>query len=308
MKFSTALHKFIEWKKLDVTKGSAKSYLMVLRQFCLFIHDIHVEEVDVNHVIMWFSMMEELGYEKNSFIPRAIALRKFFEFLKMNDYQVLNPGLIPIPAKEHKQPRIATKKEYQLVLSTQPESSNDPRHIRNRALIGLLWDTGARNGELMALNIQDLVVSEKKATIKTEKNRGTRPFRRIYWSESTHISLERWLKKRTYLIEKWLQQGLQIQDGDAVFLSSVSQHRGRRLTNRGVAELLRKASEKVGIETLNAHSFRHHKARDVVEKGGDVSDVANILGHASYLSSKPYLDRYGDSNEKRSKQFLEESL
>jgi len=121
-----------------------------------------------------------------------------------------------------------------------PKDTNDPGHIRNLAFISLLWDTGARNGEVLSLNKGDLDMGRMRAIIKTEKSKGRRPIREIFWTENTNDNIWSWLKKREDLEKK-----MTFQDPDALFLSICSgQHNtsGKRFSTKGVGEMLRRYS------------------------------------------------------------------
>ncbi len=237
----------------------------------------------------YLNLMRDLGWNENGFVGKTIAFHKFFEFSHLMGWKTLDPELIPISHMQHKIPKVITEENYQKVLSAIPEEPNermkwgryDIQSVRNRAIINLLWDTGARNSEICSLNISDLQLSEHKAVIHTEKSRGRRPFREIFWTESTNDDIIRWLAARKKLTIK-------DNDSDALFISVASQHFGYRLNKRGVAWLLQKYSHMVGLPTQNAHSFRHHMGRDIINKGGTNSDVMNILGHSSMQSSMIY--------------------
>jgi site-specific recombinase XerD len=298
MRFLQGLKQYELWKGQKSNSKTIKGYSMMLRQFGVFVHDMEIEEIELKHVLFWFDLMKRYEWDRNSFIPKAIALVGYFRFFKKQGYNVLDPELIPVPDKIHKRPNIATREQYELVLNAIP-NNNDPRSIRNRLFLKMLWDTGARNGELLSLNLVDIDTDNNKAVIKTEKNKGTRPFREIYWTEETGEDLEAWLNKRAEL----LQDRKQV---EALFISATGLKVGKRLTLSGSCEMLRKVSRKAGLDkTLNAHSFRHRKGRYIASSGGGVSDVANVLGHASYLSSKPYLDLWGKDNEDKAREFLD---
>jgi site-specific recombinase XerD len=118
----------------------------------------------------YLNLMKEIGWAHNSFISKCMALKKFFEFCNLRGWRVLNENLIPIPQKEYKIPRVATPEEYKKLLNIIPKNT-DPRNVRNEAIIRLLWDTGARNGEILALDMDDLDLVNNKALIKTEKEK-----------------------------------------------------------------------------------------------------------------------------------------
>lgn len=160
-------------------------------------------------------------------------------------------------------------------------ANNDPRHIRNLAIINLLWDTGARNGEILSLDVRDLQMDRMRAIIRTEKSKGRRSIREIFWTADTHGNLMQWIKKREHLAKI-----MHLQDVDALFPSIGSQKAGQRLSVKGVGEMLRHYSNKEKMPHINAHSFRHHMGHDIIKKGGSSADVMNILGHASFRAAR----------------------
>ncbi|MFZ5365446.1 MAG: tyrosine-type recombinase/integrase [Patescibacteria group bacterium] len=292
MRLSLAIKQFTEWRALKVGQNTNQGYELVLKQFCLFMKNCEIEDVQLSHIVEWFSMMQELGWDSNSFVIKSTALRKFFEFNKKQGFEVLDPWFIFTPKAKFKIPRIITEENYQKLLSAIPDN-NDPRHIRNKAIISLLWDTGARNGEIVSLDIQGLDLVNFKALIYTEKSKGARPVREMFWTEETNKNLLRWIDRREHLSQKmkWI-------DPEALFVC-VSFHAGERLTIKGVGEMLRRYSNQAGIETMNAHSFRHHLGREIIKRGGTNADVMNVLGHATLESTKPYTWLENKEIEKR---------
>lgn len=298
MKLSDAIEKFSKWRIWKVKKCTVKGYDLILKQFCLFVHNCDIEHVRLEDVISWFNLLRDLEFQHNSFIPKAQALKKFFEFFKMQGYSVLEPNLIPLPSKQYKIPRVASEENYHKLLSAVPKKTNDPRHIRNRAIIMLLWDTGARNGEIVSLDAEEMDTEKMRAVIKTEKSKGRRPFREIFWTEETNKALIAWIEKRA-LLKKTKMPHMEeclfpcICSGASLNLS------GKRMTNKGVAEFLRRYSNRANIPYQNAHSFRHHMGHDIITQGGSAADVMNILGHASLSSSSIYTMMTGKELEQR---------
>ena len=256
---------------------------MYLKQFAVFLRNPDVEKVRLKDVMEHFEYLKILGWHQNSFMPRAMAYRKFFEFYQHMGLNVIDPWLIPIPRKKYTMPRIASEENYKKLLDAFPKYSTDPRYIRNRAIVNLLWDTGARNNEICSLNISDLDFEEMKAVIKTAKSKGRRPVREIFWTEDTSDSLKAWIKKREHL-----QEMMNIEEEDALFISICNTAAGKRLNIKGLGEALRRACNRADIPYQNAHSFRHHMGHHIIKEGGSNSDVSNILGHSSLESSYIY--------------------
>ena len=284
MKFDEAIQKFTNWRKFKVKGGTVRGYDLTLKNFCLFLRNPEIETITIADVMDYLNGMQELGWDHNSFVGKCMALRKFFEFYRLQKFPVVDEDLIPIAHKEFKIPRVATEENYQILIAAIPTKTNDPRHIRNLAIVNLLWDTGARNGEILSIDVGDLQLDRMRAVIKTEKSRGRRPIREIFWTEETNKNLKRWLEKREELKAKMI-----FHNPEALFISvcsgGLANTSGQRFAIKGVGEMLRRYSNKAGIESMNAHSFRHHMGHDIVKKGGSSADLENMLGHASLASS-----------------------
>ena len=284
MLFSEAIGKFIKWKQIGSTGGTLRGYELDLRGFCLYLKNPHIEMVRVDDIIEYFDLMKQLGWKQNGFTTKSIALRKFFEFYGKQGLDVLNFQLVPVAKREYNPPRVATEEEYLKLLGIIPERTRDHRYIRNRALVNMLWDTGARVGELLSLKVPDLDLQHQRAVIKTEKSQGVKPFRQIFWFERTNESLQNWLERRSELEDKH-----KFQDPEMVFIGCLRWQLGKRLSNNGVATLLSRYSQRAGINpTLNAHSFRHHFGLELAKKGANNSVISNLMGHSSLMSSYRY--------------------
>jgi site-specific recombinase XerD len=297
MLFKDAINQFSGWRQIKVTGHTVKRYDKVLRIFCLYLRNPHIEDITIQNVMDYLNLMTELGWKRNGIRIVTLALKKFFEFYNLQGYKVINEFLIPTPKKEYNIPRIATEQGFKKLINSIPKGNN-PHHIRNRAVISLLWDTGARNGEIVSLNVSDLDLDNRKALIRTEKSRGRRPIREIFWTPTTNALLKKWVSKRKHLYKLF-----SFEDLDALFVtvSKCGQNdvRGKRMTTFNVAEMLRTNSNRAGIPTMNAHSMRHYMGRDIVNKGGSNSDVSNILGHSSLESSMIYTMMTGPDLQRR---------
>lgn len=298
MLISDAIKQFDKWRAFKVKKATVRGYSLTLKHLCIFMRNCHVETISLEDIILWFELHRNLEYDQNSFVGKAMALRKFFEFLTKKGIKVLNPDLISVPTKEYKLPKVLEEGNYQKLLSVIPDN-NDPRHIRNKAMIKLFWDTGMRAGEMLALDVPDMDLLNKRAIIKTEKSRGMRPFREVFWTDETNNQLKLWLKKRTHLKDKHV-----FNEPDALFTSTHTSKAGSRLLKSGLCEMLRRYSERAKLPYVNSHSFRHHKGHTIIQKGGSSSDVMNILGHATLSSSSIYTMMRGKELEERARKYL----
>jgi integrase/recombinase XerC len=304
MVFQEAIERYLEWKRMTVKTGTARTYEMVIKQFCLYVSaaygpDCRIEDIKVEDITRWFILMRNLKWAQNSFIPKAVALRKFFEYWKLQDYQVIDPALIPIPPKEFRLPRVATEEHFKQLMAAIPIKTNDPRHIRNRAIVMMLWDSGARIGEILSLDDKGIDLNKSKAVVNTEKSRGRRPFREIFWSQATNEAMKKWAAKR-----KHLEGVFDFKDAEAFFISATSWKAGERFTIRGAGEMLRRYCNRAKLPYMNAHSLRHHKGHDIINSGGSAADVMNVLGHSTLASSSVYTMMFNKELEDRARKFI----
>jgi integrase/recombinase XerD len=294
MLFINAIKEFNLYRNIKVKKATVSGNDLDLRQLCVHLRNPDIKDIKIEHITQYLNSLLEYGWDKNSMIGKAVAYRQFFKYFRLKGESSLNEELIPIPEKEYKLPRVCTQEIFNKLISVIPRN-NDPRHIRNLALIYMYWDTGARNEEILGLNIEDLDLIKMEAIIKTEKSKGKRPFRMIFWDKDTNDYLKAWIDKREHL-----KTIIKFKEDNALFISVCGKETtGRRLQNKGAGELLRRYSLKAGLETVNAHSFRHHKGHAIIKQGGSSADVMNFLGHASVQSTTIYTMMAGDELRER---------
>lgn len=242
---------------------------------------------------MWYiEGLRNLGWTPNGINLIMVGIKKLFEFCNIRGYKVLDENLIPLPEKEYNIPRVANIESFNKVFKQIP-NNNNAYNVRNRAILKMLWDTGARSGEICSLNQSDIDLKKHMSIIRTEKNRGRRPIRQIFWTDETNCLLKKWIDKLMSLKEKFT-----FKDDDALFITIAScpkqPIRGKRISPYNVAELLRYLSNKAHLPTVNAHSFRHAMGRDIIQACKNSASVSNILGHSHLDSSYVYTMLFGE--------------
>jgi integrase/recombinase XerC len=276
MLFSEAIVKFNTWQSFNSKrKPTLVHYGSVLRNFALYLHNIDIEEVNLESVLNYLKDMREIGFNENEFRGKCNALRKFFEFFGKLKVTTFDYQLIPLPEREYKLPKIAKLEDYFKVLNSIPDI-NHIQHVRNRAILMLFKDSGMRLGELLSLNVKDLDLEKMEALIKTEKTKTLHPIRKIFWTDDTNDQLKKWLKIRNSKAE-------------ALFISVNGNNVGGKLKRNAVTDMLRQASKRAGLAyTLNSHSLRHLFGHDLARNNVTGSSIATMLGHANQASSYVY--------------------
>lgn len=140
---------------------------------------------------------------------------------------------------------------------------------RDRALLAFLADTGCRLGGILTLTLENLFLDDRRAVIYEKAQRA----RAVVFTSYTAKLLRKWLQERE-------------SSTDYVFCSLVT---GEKLTNSGVALILRRLKKRAGVTGhCNPHSFRHSFAREYLRNGGDLATLAKLLGHSNISTTANY--------------------
>ncbi len=162
----------------------------------------------------------------------------------------------------------------------------DPRALRDRALLELLYSTGARISEAVGLDLDDIDAHER--TVLLAGKGGTQ--RVVPIGRPALRALEAYLvRARPSLAEGRARSrsGSARAPGAAaaVFLNA----RGGRLSRQSAWQTLKTAAERAGLGTeVSPHTLRHSFATHLLEGGADVRVVQELLGHASVTTTQVY--------------------
>ena len=169
---------------------------------------------------------------------------------------------------------LLTNEEIELLM--RQCSRRAPTGVRNRALIAVLWRSGLRIGEALALAVKDLDPDSGTLVVQHGKNNR----RRVVGVDAGTVALlGRWLEVR-------LRRG--IPGGGPLFCTLA----GRPVGQSYIRHLLPRLARKAGIERrVHAHGLRHAFAVDLVRAGTPLFIVRDALGHASIATTQTYVSR-----------------
>ena len=170
-------------------------------------------------------------------------------------------------------------------------AGDSPAQRRDRALLELLYGTGARISEALGLDVEDLDLTGGRGgsvgTVATVRLTGKGDKQRIVpiGTYACH-ALEAYLVQARPALAAGTRTGQQGvgQHGQAVFLNA----RGGRLTRQGAWGALRAAAAKAGLDEISPHMLRHSFATHLLDGGADVRVVQELLGHASVSTTQVY--------------------
>jgi site-specific recombinase XerD len=304
MKINDAINLYIGSRHQNRKARTVTQDFSTLSHFLFYLRDPNkqVESITLEDCENWLALVKKLGYDDNTRIKKALGIKLFFEHMFKRRVPVgFDPDLIPIPRKVFKFPRVATEDQYKQLLAIVKDEGKLGTlsyGARDRAVIMLVHDTGARNGEIISLDIDDIDLQRKAARIKTEKSRGEVPYREIFWSHETNEQLKKWVKIREKLMEE-----MTVAEPKALFFgikaggNSNYSAKGKRLQVNYVSELFRKYSNKAKLPIINPHSFRHLFGRDLAKKKANNFVISSMMGHARVESSYPYTMLFGKDRE-----------
>lgn len=141
---------------------------------------------------------------------------------------------------------------------------------RDLALLEIMYSTGARIGEIVALDRCQINLTGKDVIIYGQKGKKERY---VYLTESCCYHLRRYLDSRT-------------DDSPALFVGSRAPC--RRLTKSAVQAMLRKLGAVTGVDHVHPHRFRRTLATDALERGVPIEQVQEILGHSKIETTRIY--------------------
>jgi integrase/recombinase XerD len=220
-----------------------------------------------------------LGRSEATLSRARSSMRGLYGFLVDEGRLVHDPtetiGTIAVPSRL---PKALGEEEVQHLLDG--ISLDDPLSRRDRALLELLYATGARVSELIALNLEDLAYDEGLLRLvgKGDKER------LVPVGRSAQRALGSWLEQggRAQLLAGTRQ------DRDALRAVFVNQ-RGRRLTRQGAHLVVQRRAAAAGIgRSVSPHVLRHSCATHMLAHGADVRIVQELLGHASVATTQLY--------------------
>lgn len=154
-----------------------------------------------------------------------------------------------------------------------------PHGLRDRAMIELLYGTGLRNGEALALDLGDFDRDEREVIVrkgKGEKGR-TVPMTRSAWTE----------------IETYLERGrpaLATRHKDSLAGAVFVTRTGRRLETSGFRFLIQRLCKRAGVKkNVTPHTFRRSMATHLMKAGASIRQIQEILGHENLQTTAAYL-------------------
>ena len=276
---------FIEY--LEVERGrsprTSESYRRYLERFVEFAGDIEVDTITselVRKYRLWLNRVESTKGGELAMITQAyhlIALRGFLNYLSKRDIESLAPNKIDLPKVHRKQVTFLHFEEVERMLEAIPDDEA-PQHLRDKAILELLFSSGLRVSELCNLD-RDHVNLKRREFMVRGKGQKDRP---VFVSNAAARAIEAYLAVRTdtlpALFLNYSRNNVASTSGDY-----------RRLLPRSIQRTVAKYAKLAGItKHVSPHTMRHSFATDLLMNGADIRSVQSMLGHSNISTTQVY--------------------
>jgi integrase/recombinase XerD len=228
----------------------------------------------------------------------VVAVRGLHAFARAEGLTAADPAAaVRPPPPPRRLPKAISIPDVERLLDA---AGAGPASLRDRALLELLYATGARISEVVGLDVDDLEQSADHRTGQTAVKSGGPPGSSPVASTGTIRLRGKGGKERLVPVGRFAREAIDAylvrarpalaaapgrgQPSPALFLNA----RGGRLTRQGAWMALRAAAGRAGLAEVSPHVLRHSFATHLLDGGADVRVVQELLGHASVTTTQVY--------------------
>lgn len=228
-----------------------------------------VTETDLNSYVLHLQSEESAP----SAIARYIvSMKAFFEYLEKMGMIDEEPAMnIRPPHHEKKVPEIISV-ENVVKLLTAPDG-NSPKQLRDRAMLELLYATGIKVSELVAIKMIDINLQVGYVSCQTVQHDRIIPF-----GTEAKQAIMRYLKDGREAL-------LSGKDSEYLFTNV----KGGQMSRQGFWKIIKAYAKKAGIEEdITPYTLRHSFAAHMISNGADIYAVSEMLGHLDVSATQVY--------------------
>ncbi len=260
----------------QAASNTVSSYMRDIRQFSDWMNTsvrVQILSADKQHINAYLLHLQDQG-KSGATISRTVAsLKNFYSYVVSSGFLEHSPitAEIHVDRGEKKLPQILSGKEVELLLA-QP-SSSDPKGLRDKAMLELMYATGVRVTELIDLNVDD--VNLELGILKCNTSKKTRA---IPLYPAALKALNVYIKEvRMLMVADPTERALFVNVG------------GARMSRQGFWKILKFYQNKAGIEKdITPHTLRHSFAVHLLENGADLGSLQELMGHSDISSTQMY--------------------
>jgi integrase/recombinase XerC len=236
-----------------------------------------VGDLDLRILRSWLAHQQVTGRSRTTLARRATAVRVFTAWLARTGRTPTDVGAsLRSPKARQTLPPVLRQDEAAQLIDAAARLADDgsPVGLRDTAMLELLYATGVRVGELVALDVDDV---DRGRNVVRVLGKG-RKERTVPFGLPAARAVDTWLARgRSQLMAPGA--------GAALFLGA----RGGRIDQRAVRSVVhRRIADVPGAPDIGPHGLRHTAATHLLEGGADLRSVQELLGHASLATTQLY--------------------
>ena len=211
------------------------------------------------------------GLAASSAARKLVSVKMFLRYLQLEGVVENNAAdLLESPQLWKHLPTVLSPENVERLLAE--PNSGDAHPLRDRAVLALMYATGARASEVCGLSVEAVDTTHRRVRLlgKGRKERIVSLSPRAGAAVEAYVARERGLLRRD--------------DTDRLFLS----RSGRPLSRIAVWELVTKYAARIGCPKVSPHTLRHSFATHMLAGGAEIRALQELLGHASIRTTQVY--------------------
>ena len=280
MKPDDAIERYLRQLTIErgLSKNTAAAYRRDLAGYAAMLAERGIGDVAAisgDDVTAFHRALAERGLAASSVARHLSAVRGLHRFLVEEGLSNENVAADHRPPKmPQRLPKAISIDQMERLLEAAGggEADAEPVQLRDRALLEMLYATGARITEIVSLDVDDVHDDVVRVTGKGNKQR--------------LVPVGQYARRA---VDAWLVRGRPIfsargRSTPALFLGA----RGARLSRQSAWLVIQAVAERAQVEHVSPHTFRHSFATHLLEGGADVRVVQELLGHASVATTQIY--------------------
>lgn len=274
--FKNYIEDFLDYLLIDkkYSPNTIESYARDLEKYYQFQkqREIKMNQIKKEHIKEYLKYLKESKMSDKSISRNISSIRTFYKFLLMERVITKSPiELIELPKIKKTLPTVLSTEEVSRLLDI---TITDAYSARNKAMLELMYATGLRVSELIALKKQD--INFEDAVLKTMGKGSKERILPIgdYALDALRIYLDGY---RDELMKKKVT--------DYLFLNN----HGTPITRQGFFKIIKKLAKEKNITTpFSPHTLRHSFATHLLDCGADLRSIQELLGHSDISTTQIY--------------------
>lgn len=287
MQFEKVAKSFLDHLQIEraLSANSISAYNRDLAKFEAFLRDksLDLASVSEEDIVLYEVHQKDAGLSLASINRSTSALKTFYKYL-VREHSILDPTTgITSNKLARKLPKALTISEMESLINSAERSSN-ATSLRDKAILEMLYGTGARVSEIVGINVSDfdktLFESSEVVTLKL-RGKGSKE-RIVPLGFYAKTALDNYLVR---LRPQLAAKSKDSRSNNALFLNS----RGTRISRQSAWQIVIAAADACDLSgKVSPHVFRHSYATHLLDGGADIRVVQELLGHSSVTTTQIY--------------------